>query len=283
MKRGVVLPLLFFYLWGGQESAGQKDLKITEARYNLGQNEIVLLQQKRIRVLTQKELDSKISPVWCSASLEIKRDGQLIDKVNFDDICPVGWHYGIHLPFKQESPRHFILMKYGDYNSRTLVVSDDGRLFNLPGDAYRIFLNRYLIAQGGMADDSHDFSFFDLNTNRLLFTVGWGNPIDVRQQPPSGGKAQIIKLYTSGPEIFASIDIVRDLTLETIGHTAYFYRIDLETGKIADATFDEKVHRELTIDISNIDMTNDCECIKLGVRTLIAETLLKALIIQHGF
>ncbi len=159
-------------------------------------------------------------------------------------------------------------MKYGDYNSRTLIVSDEGKLFNLPGEAYRIFFNRYLIANGGMADDSHDFSFFDLNTNRLLFTVGWGNPIHVLQQPPSEGRAQVIKLYTSGPEIFASIDIVRDLTLETIEHTSYFYRIDLETGKITDATFDEKVHRELTIDTSNIDMTNDCECQKLYPKAL---------------
>lgn len=283
MKKGFILPLLFLYLWGGQESAGQKDLKITEARYNLGQYEIVLLQQKRIRVLTQKELDSKISPVWCSASLEIQKESQLIDKVNFDDIWPVGWRYGFHLPLKQESPRHFILMKYGDYNSRTLIVSDEGKLFNLPGEAYRVFLNRYLIAKGGMADDSHDFSFFDLNTNRLLFTVGWGNPIHALRQPPSDGKAQVIKLYTSGPEIFASIDIVRDLTLETIGHTTYFYGIDLETGKIRDTPFDEKVHREFAIDTSNIDLTDDCECKKLGVRTLAAETHQKALIIQHGF
>jgi hypothetical protein len=262
MKKGVILPLLFLNLLAAQESADQNDLKVTEARYSLGQYKIVLLQQKRVGELTQKDIDARVRPTWCSASVEIQKDSKLIDRVNFGDIWPVGWRYGIHLPFKQESPRHFILMKYGDYNSRTLIISDEGQLFNLPGEAYRIFLDRYLIARGGMADDSPDFSFFDLNENKLLFTVGWGNPIKVIQQPPHDGKAQIIKLYTCGPDIFASIDIVRDLSLDTIGHTAYFFRIDLETGKISDATFDEKKHRELVIDISNIDMSNDCECKK---------------------
>ena len=275
MTKAFVFPFLFFNLLAGQEAAGQKGLKTTEARYKLGQYEIVLLQQKRIREVTHEEFDAGVRPLWCSASIEIQREGQLTDRTDFDDIMPVGWRYGIHLPFKQESPRHFVLMKYGDYNSRTLIVSDEGKLFNLPGEAYRIFLNRYLIAKGGMADDSHDFSFFDLNTNRLLFIVGWGNSIYVLQPPPSEGKAQVIKLYSSGPEIFASIDIVRDLTLETIGHTAYFYRIDLETGKITDAIFDGKVHREFIIDTANIDMTDDCECKKVPVGTRTANRLPK--------
>ncbi len=280
MKRGFILPLLFLYLLGSQETAGQKDLTITEARYTLGSIEIVLVQQKRVRELTQKEIDAHVRPNWCSASVEIQKDNKLVDRIDFRDIWPVGWRYGIHLPFKQESPRHFFLMKYGDYNSRTLIVSDYGKLFNLPGEAYRVFLNRYLIAKGGMADDSHDYSFFDLNMNTLLFTVGWGNLIYVPQQPPSEGKAQVIKLYTSGPEIFASIDIVRDLTLMTIGHTEYFYKIDLETGKITDATFDEKVHKEFIIDTSNIDMTDDCECKKLPVRTQTADILPKKAVIH---
>ena len=152
------------------------------------------------------------------------------------------------------------MMKYGDYDSRTLVITAEGELFNLPGQEYRIFLGRYLIALGGEADNSHDFSFFDLQENKLLFTIGWGDPIKVVRFPPRDGKAQIIKLYTNGAELFASIDTVKIYTFDTVEHTGYFYKIDLETGKVVDAVFDEKKHTEFVIDTSNIDLSNDCEC-----------------------
>jgi hypothetical protein len=262
MGRVVLLSLFFFCAVASQNSIDQRSLKITEGRYRLGNYEIVIVQKKRLDNLDQKQIDSGVRPVWCSASVAIEENGKIIDKLEFGDISPLGWRYGIHLPIKQESSKHFILMKYGDYDSRVLVITDKGKQFNLGGEGYRIFLNRYLIARGGMADSSYDFSIFDLHENKLLLTVSWGDPIKVIQPSPSNGKAHIIKLYTNGPELFASIDIVDEHSLRTIEHTNHFYRIDLETGKIADAVFDEKKHTEYVIDWSNIDLSGDCECRK---------------------
>lgn len=263
MQRVVLLSLFFISLIAGQDSVDQQLFKTTDAHYRLGKYEIVIRQHKRLKELSnQKEFDTHVGPVWCSAVVEIQENGRTINKIDFNNIWPLGWHYGIFFPIQQESPKHFIMVKYGDYNSRTLLITDEGMLVNLAGEAYRIFLDRYLIARGGMADDSHDFSFFDLHKNKLLFTVGWGDPIRVEQLRPRDDKAHIIKLYINEQDLFASIDIVNVHDLKTIEHTSHFYKIDLETGKIADVVFDEKRHTEFVIDTSNLDLSNDCECKK---------------------
>ncbi|MGB8957986.1 MAG: hypothetical protein WCC00_03125 [Candidatus Aminicenantales bacterium] len=263
MKSVALLHLFFLSLIAGQDSVGQQDLKTTEAHYWLGNYEIIISQQKRLNPdkLTQEQVDAGIKPLWCSAHFTIVQNGKFIDGRDFNDIFPVGWHFGIHLPIKQESAKHFILLKYGDYNSRIFVFTDEGKLFTLGGDSYRIFLDRYLVVRGGLADDSPAFSIFDLYENKLL-TLDWGDPIKVTHSPPVNGNATFLKLYESTTELFASLDIVKDYGLETIGHTNYFYRIDLVTGKVEDAVFIENKHREFVIDYSNIDMSTDCECIK---------------------
>ena len=259
MQRVVLLPLLYLSLIAGQHSVGQQDFKTTEAHYRVGHYEIVIRQKKYLYDLTQPKFNADPKATWCSASVEIKRNGKIMDRLDFNNIMAFGHFYGIHLPKKQESSKHLILVKYGDYDSRILVITDKGKLFNIAGRTYRIFLGRYLIAQGAWAESSPSFSILDLYRNKLPLTVDWGAPIMVKQPAPHDGKVFIIKLYTNGPELFASIDMVDERTVETVEHTGYFYKIDLETGKIVDAVFDGKKHTEFVIDYSNIDLSCDCE------------------------
>jgi hypothetical protein len=264
IKRIVLLSLFSLSLISGQDSVGQQDFKITEAHYHLGKYEVVITQQKRLnpdKLLRSKgHIDAGDLPIWCAAHIEISQNGNIIDRLDFNNMNPLGWHHGLHLPKKQESSKHLILVKYGDYDDRTLVINDEGKFFNLGGGSYRIFLNRYLISPRDMADSPWNVTVFDLVENKTLITLGWGEPIKVIQMCPANGMAQIIKIYTSEADLFASIDLVNLEYQKTIGRPLYFYKIDLETGKISDAVFDEKKHKEFIIDYSNIDMSNDCEC-----------------------
>jgi hypothetical protein len=262
MQKILLLPLLLISLMNGQDSVDQGLFKITEGHYRLGKYEIVIRQQKRIKQLSnQKQFDTHVGPVWCSAFVEIREDDRVIDKIDFNDIWPLGGNFGIHLPLKQESPKHFILMKYGDYDCRTLIITDEGKVFNLGGGSYRIFQNRYLISPRELPDALEEvFSIFDLRRNNVLATLGWSDLAKDLPPIPVNNTVYIIKFYTNGFELFAGIVLMDMHRWQAIQHPVCFYRIDLETGKTIQSVFDEKKHAEFVIDYSNLDLSNDCEC-----------------------
>lgn len=262
MQGVVLLPLFFLSLIAGQDSVGQKDFKITEALYKLGKYEIVIRQHKRLNLneYFRQQQNTRVGPIFCSASIEIKENDQIIEleRVVFDDIRGLGGRFGVFLPWKQESPKHFILLKCGDYDSRTIVVTYDGATFNLKGGRYRIFLNRFLVIHPELPDvDSGTFSIFDLDKNKVVLSV---ETPDLEGLPELlGADMYDFNFYTSGPEFFTGI-VVYDPPSQVSKHTKYYYKIDLGTGAMTKALFDEKEHKEFVIGYSNIDMSNDCEC-----------------------
>lgn len=264
MQRAVLFPLFFISLIAGQDTVNQQLFKTTEAHYRLGKYEIVIGQKKRIFEADKEKHDWGITPTWCSAFIEIKREGQKIERVEFNDIHPFGGHSGIHLPVKQESSRHFILMKYGNYDCRTIIITDEGKLFDLGGGSYRIFQNRYLISPRELPDAGKggEFSVFDLLENEVRATVRWGDLANDISLHPTRDTGYIIRVFTNGPELFAGIVLVDVNNWRIIEQTGSFYRLDLETGKTIKAIFDEKKHSEFVIDYSNIDSSNECECKK---------------------
>ena len=265
MRRALILLLLLIAPITGQEVPNQENLKTTEARYLFGNYEIAIRHQARIN-LTRERFDARVKPIWCAAFLEILEKGKVIRNLSFEDIAPLGWKAGLFLPAKQESPKHFILMKYGDYDCRTIIITDEGELFNLGGGSYRIFQNRYLITPRELPDvggRTEDFSIFDLLRNRVLITPSWDDLAKGTNQYPSrGGYINLIKFYTSGPELFAGIVLADGRSEQVLGHPSEFYRIHLATGKMIDAAFNSSINREFVIDYSNIDMNHQCECVK---------------------
>jgi len=263
LKRVVLLLLFFLSLKAGQDSVGQKDFKITEALYKLGKYEIVIRQHKRINLdeYFRQQQNTRVRPTYCSASIEIKRKGEIRDRVEFNDIEPLGGRFGIHLPLKQESAKHFILMKYGDYDNRTIVITDRGELFNLGGGRYRIFLDRFLVSPRALPDiRSGTFSIFDLHTNRVLLSAEVLDlPIKGLRELLGAG-AYDFSFYTNGPEFFAGVVFYDYSSFQTPTRTKYFFKIDLGTGAITEAVIDEKKCKEFIIDYSNIDSSNECEC-----------------------
>lgn len=265
IQRVLILPLFILVLIAGQDTVDKKDFKTTEAHYRLGDYEIVIRQQKRIKeISSQKEFDTPVGPVWCSASIEIVENGKIADGVEYKDIWPLGWRWGIHLPLKQESSKHFILTKYGDYDNKTIVITDGGELFNLGGGRYRIFLDRFLISPRELPDiRSGTFTIFDLHTNKVLLSAEVLD-LAIKGLPElTGGDMYDFNFYTNGKDFFAGIVVlVYYSSSQTITRTRtdFFYKIDLGTGAMTEAVFDEKKQKEFIIDYSNIDMSNDCEC-----------------------
>lgn len=263
LKSVVLLPLLFLSLIAGQNSVSQKDFKITEALYKLGKYEIIIRHHKRLNLeeYFRQQQNTCVGPTFCSASIEIRKKGEIIDRVEFNDIWPLGWRYGIHLPLKQESAKHFILMKYGDYDNRTIVITDGGELFNLGGGRYRIFLDRFLVSPRALPDiRSGTFSIFDLHTNRVLLSA---EVLDLAikglLELPGEGEYDF-SFYTNGPEFFAGVVFYDYSSFQTPTRTDYFFKIDLGTGAITEAVIDEKKRKEFIIDYSNVDSSNECEC-----------------------
>jgi hypothetical protein len=262
MRRVVFLPLVFFSLMAGQEATVQKDFRITEAHYRLGKYEIVIKQQRRLKELSnQKEFDTHVGPVWCSASLEIIENGKITDGVEYKDIQPLGGHYGIFAPIEQPSKKHLIFTEFGGYDSRTIIITDEGKVINFGGGTFNIFLRRYLVSPRSLADYPWYFSIFDLETNKLVLRAAPADLIkDILPDLPKG-KHYDIKYYTDRTDFFAGI-VIYDYPSPEAERTNYFYRIDLETGKTTDAVFDDKKHTEFVIDDSNLDLSSECECRK---------------------
>ncbi len=178
---------------------------------------------------------------------------------------PWGGSYGIHFPNRQESPRHLILAKFGDYDSKTIVITDKGDVFYPGGGIFRIFKHRYLVSLGSPADTPYAVTIFDLAENRILFRLSQADFIKPDENPTketdlkSNQQDKDIKIYTDGQMLFAGVDIVEHDTDKTIGHTGEFYRFDLEAGKLTKAMFDNARHTEFVIDPSNLRGDN-CEC-----------------------
>ena len=264
MQKIVFLSFFFFSQLGGQGYIDQSDFKTTEALYKLGNYEIVIRQHKRLNLdeYFRQQQNTRVGPTFCSASIEIKKNNKIIEleRVAFDNIMGLGWRFGVFLPWKQESPKHFILVKCGDYDSRTIVVTYGGEIFNLKGGRYRIFLNRFLVSHPELPDvESGTITIFDLDKNKVLLSV---ETLDLEGLSELlGADMYDFNFYTSGPEFFTGI-VVYDPSSQDSKRTNYFYKIDLGTGAMTEAVFDEKKHKEFVIDYLNIDLNNDCECKK---------------------
>jgi len=266
MRKGIFLIFVFWALLDVPTIADIRSFQTTEAHHKLGKFEIVIVQ-KALRVISSR--GDVIVGAWphaCSASVEIKKKVRTIDKLDFD-IRPTGGRYGLFLPKRQESPRHFILVKLGDYDPKVIVITDKGRRFVLGGSAYRVFRGRYLIAQGDLAADAPYFTIFDLMKDKILLTIDWDSRVARVTGPPlPPSQAYLIKLYSRGPELFAMVDMVEFSTSKTFGHEGHVYRIDLNAGDILDAASDEKGLDEFPIDDSNIDVIDNCLCRETSVR-----------------
>ena len=187
-------------------------------------------------------------PHICSASITISRKNIIIKKFEYPDIDAVGWWYGVFLPKRQESKDHFILFKYGDYDSRTIIVSKNGKIFDFGGGAYKIIGGRYLITTHH-EDDVTGFTFLDLAKNRVIISTD--------------GNERFINLYES--EKLYYVKMAKFIKIDNVRWKEKFlyYKLNLEEGRLIPINQNPnifKVNNLIKVDLSNINYKIDCEC-----------------------
>jgi len=92
---------------------------------------------KLIKVNTKASVESDF---YCRAWLVVLVNDSLCDSLYFDNMVGKAGCSGIYFETEQPLVDNLILVKYGDYDGRTIVVDSQGKVHNLQGGRY--FLTR---------------------------------------------------------------------------------------------------------------------------------------------
>ena len=110
--------------------------------------------------------DDKMS--YCSAWVQVTRIDGSMEVIPFLDIEPVGASFGLSVLAQPLSPDFTAVLKFGDYDGRTLLIRSDGKVFNLPGGIMRIASDgRTLISE--YFSDLQAITIFDLKSSKVIF------------------------------------------------------------------------------------------------------------------
>lgn len=225
-----------------QELTNADQLVISEKNFEFLSYTIKIIQYKRNKPVPEDY------PHFCTSEIHIISNNAVINIIQFKDIEPVGWHFGVFLPKSQELKSHFILFKYGDYDCRTIIVDNNGKTHNLGGGDYSIYKNKYLIMRHHQ-DGIIGFTIFNLLENQISFTTK--------------EDGALVNLYLYNSNLY-----YKWIKYEYLGADAWetkirHYKINLKSNS-AELTepFDVIFNNEniYKIDISNIELTNDCYC-----------------------
>jgi hypothetical protein len=133
--------------------------KISRKDYPLG--------EITVRVTQVRNEGYTMDPDTCRAWLEVKRGDQLVKRLYYANIEPVGGNYGIFVPNQQPSPDYFVAVKDGDYDGRLFVVSKDGQLADVLGGSYFLTADhKFLVSE--YSSDLHAIVVFDVGENRKV-------------------------------------------------------------------------------------------------------------------
>jgi len=208
----------------------QKNLKKVESKtqkkYFLGELKISLTQIKS-------------DEYSCKSKIVISKNGKELDEIEFTSE-PVGGDYGISKGTKIDD--HFIFTKHGDYDGRTLIINQKGKIFNIiGGENYYDASSQWLFTN--YESDLTGFAIFDLNKDSTLLTM---DGIEVR--PMSFHKAINERHFMIG------------INEETNEKSIWEFEIDL--GSIMQLELDENsIHSKN--ELKNISIRDiDCTCEK---------------------
>lgn len=124
---------------------------------------------KDIGIILRQEFPSENNPMFsCHSSIYIIKNSKKVDSLKFREIEAVGGYYGFRNAQKIEN--HFVVTKHGDYDGRTIIINQNGKIFNLIGG--QPFLDKeqnYLFSI--FDSDLSGFSIFDLTSDSLLLAI----------------------------------------------------------------------------------------------------------------
>jgi hypothetical protein len=113
---------------------------------------------------------------YCKSYIEIIKNNKTINSLGFPSIEPVGGDYGF-LVYSQLINNHLIISKYGDYDGRTIIINEKGKMFNtIGGYSFIDALNGLLFSI--YDSDLSGLSVFDLESDVEIFKL-----VDIVERP----------------------------------------------------------------------------------------------------
>jgi len=129
-----------------------------------------------VEIAQYKPIDYIKSKFYCSADIKIFKNETLIDSIVFNEIEPVGGHFGL-LVYPNVIMNHLIITKYGDYDGRTIIINDQGQIYStIGGYVFVDYENGYLFSS--YDSDYTGISVFDLKNDVELLKI-----IDIESRP----------------------------------------------------------------------------------------------------
>lgn len=104
----------------------------------------------------------------CHSKIISRKNNKTIDSLIFKYMEAVGGSYGLTNPIIINN--HIILTKHGDYDGRTIVINENGQIFNIIGG------ENYIDEDAGLLftifdSDLSGFAIFDLKTDSLIMSM----------------------------------------------------------------------------------------------------------------
>ncbi len=228
----LTFPHIDSYSHGKQN---KKPAKSTESKYKFGDVEIFLKQIKGEY------------PTYCSASIEIKKDGKVLQERKYRNIEPLGGAYGLFVPFEQPSKKYFMVIKHGDYDGRNLLIDKKGGLIDLPGGLFFMTKNkRYLFVEHEQ-DCCGSLLVFDLEQEKIIFSDR-----ENENAVSNYGDFESIEYLEQNKNVYVIFNY-SDVKSEV-------YKYDFEKNDLVIAN---KININLrnTVNLySQVEITEDCSC-----------------------
>jgi hypothetical protein len=142
---------------------------VSEKTYELGNIQVEL---------TQTKSDGK--NFYCKSKLITSKNDTIIDSISFNPE-PVGGHYGISKPHIIES--HLVFTKHGDYDGRTVIVNERGKILNIIGGE-NFFDSESKLLLTIYESDLSGFTIFDMTSDSTLLEM-----TEIEDRPISFHKA----------------------------------------------------------------------------------------------
>lgn len=138
-----------------------KTTKVTTIERQINDVKIIVKQIKSL-------VESPNVPL-CKAEILVSNSNKLLDSLKFDAIEALGGCYGF-IVYSQLIDNHLIISKYGDYDGRTIVINENGRMVSIVGG------NVYYDEESSLLFSIYDsdlsgFSIYDLKSDMLLLEM----------------------------------------------------------------------------------------------------------------
>ena len=105
----------------------------------------------------------------CTAEILVSNNDKLLDSLKFDAIEALGGCYGF-IVYSQLIANHLIISKYGDYDGRTIVINENGRIVSIIGG--NVYYDKGSSLLFSIYDsDLSGFSIYDLKSDILIFEM----------------------------------------------------------------------------------------------------------------